>query len=95
VSTLGLANRAEPHSIDLLGKYGREWFSTTGMLKGKAHAPTLMLGWEYVEGKWGDEWSRFRTCQVCANIRKDFFQCGFHYGGLRVELAECYGIELT
>ena len=35
-------------------------------------------------------WSTFRTCMTCARVRDDRMSCGFYYGRLWEDLAECY-----
>lgn len=36
--------------------------------------------YEKVSGKWDGEFSTFKTCLPCSNIRKDYFKCGWIYG---------------
>ena len=38
--------------------------------------------YEYVNGKWDGDWSTFKTCITCVNIRKDLFNCGYNHGSL-------------
>lgn len=43
------------------------------------------------DGSWGD----FKTCLVCATVRKDHARYGYIYGDLWESLAECYGSEVV
>ena len=38
--------------------------------------------YELVKGLWQGDWGTYKTCRVCAQIRKDFMSCGWIYGGL-------------
>ena len=50
--------------------------------------------YEYVAGRWPDGFEVFKTCKICAKIRKDMFTCGYTYGYLKEELYECHGVIL-
>lgn len=38
--------------------------------------------YEYVRGRWNGDWSTFRTCKTCVNVRRDLFQCGWTHGSM-------------
>ena len=48
--------------------------------------------YEFISGLWDSEWSTFKTCLTCAQIRVDF--CA-PFGMLRETLRETLGCELT
>lgn len=39
-------------------------------------------------GLWDGGWDTYRTCMLCAQVRKDFMECGYTYGELWMELRE-------
>jgi hypothetical protein len=49
--------------------------------------------YERVKGKWGGEFSTFKTCLICKSIREDYCPVGWEYGGLRETLYECLGLD--
>jgi len=44
--------------------------------------------YELVRGKWDGSFGTYKTCRICAQIRKDFMSCGWTYGDLWSDLAE-------
>lgn len=36
-------------------------------------------------------WSTHITCLPCVGIRRDFFPCGYYYGGMRQDFKDCLG----
>lgn len=41
-------------------------------------------------GKWGGHFDTHKTCMPCAHVRDDRMSCGFFYGRIWEDLAECY-----
>lgn len=48
--------------------------------------------YEYVSGKWEDEFNTFKTCLLCAQIRDELFVCGFCHGTLWARIHSEYCI---
>lgn len=46
--------------------------------------------YEYVNGKWDGEWTVFKTCITCVNIREDLFACGYNHGSLWEDLRNAF-----
>jgi hypothetical protein len=44
--------------------------------------------YELTRGKWDGRFGTYKTCRVCAAIRKDFMSCGWTYGQLWEDLRE-------
>lgn len=42
-------------------------------------------------GPVGRMWDTHKTCWFCLRVRTDFFTCGWYYGMLRDDFAECQG----
>ena len=47
--------------------------------------------WIYPEMPKGKRWHVNKTCWFCLCIRRDFFDCGWAWGGLREDFYECQG----
>ena len=50
---------------------------------------------EVVSGRWDTEMSRFRTCARCANVRDEYFSCGWYIGNMVEDFKECFGFDYT
>ena len=50
-------------------------------------------GARYIEesGRWEYGWGRYRTCELCYNVRRDRFQCGWYYGHMWDDLLDAFG----
>src|SRR5262245_32137550 len=51
--------------------------------------------YEVVSGKWEGEWSSFKTCAPCADIRKTFCCEGWAYGFLWADAADGFLETMT
>lgn len=47
--------------------------------------------YEHAKGLWDGSWDEFRTCRICAAIRRDFCN-GFIYGTLWESMRETHGL---
>ena len=36
---------------------------------------------------------RHKTCAICCAIRRDFFPCGWHFGGMVEDFWDCMGFD--
>jgi len=48
--------------------------------------------YELVKGLWDGSWSKFRTCSICARIRRAYC-CSWTYGDLRADLWDALGVD--
>jgi len=49
--------------------------------------------YEYVRGRWDDEWVTHKTCMVCMRIREWYCPHGWVYGELAIQIEECLGFD--
>ena len=49
--------------------------------------------YEFVWGKWDGQFNTYKTCARCANIRDEYFTCGFGYGCLVSDFRECFDFD--
>ena len=58
---------------------------------------TIQAGdrYELTTGTWCGRQSIYTTCATCAQIRADFFKCGYTLGRLADELGDCYDLDLV
>jgi hypothetical protein len=51
--------------------------------------------YEHTRGIWTDfvGWQSFRTCARCVNVRSEYFNCGWEYGGVREAFRETFGFD--
>jgi len=45
------------------------------------------------KGVWDGEWSTYRTCMACAQIRRDYEGEGYVYGELGQQIYDCLGFD--
>ena len=47
--------------------------------------------YEHVVGKWEGDFNTYKTCEFCLKIRRDFFTCGWIFGGMVENFYDCHG----
>lgn len=49
--------------------------------------------YERVSGVWDGQFRTYKTCARCANIRDEYFACGWYYTQLVDDFRECFGFD--
>ena len=79
-----------------------EFYSESYPVAKKAHTcceckGDINIGDKYhkVTGKWEGNFSTYKTCMTCDNIRNHYCSSGFYFGSLREQIRECVGFDYT
>ena len=55
----------------------------------------ILIGalYERFSGRWDNGFNTHITCARCANIRDEYFNCGWYFGRLVEDFRDCFGFD--